>query len=86
MLTCEKSRPKTPSLISLHFANKIAVFFCQVGQNIKPQDDTPLSDMLGMNLEKHLDGLNAISAQVFIIKPCVLLNIKIKVIYVILLA
>ena len=62
------------------------VCFCQVGQNIKPQDDTPLSDMLGMNLEKHLDGLNAISAQVFIIKPCVLLNIKIYVIYVILLA
>ena len=39
-------------------------FILQIGVSIKPQDDTPLSDMLGMNLEKHLDELNAISAQV----------------------
>ncbi|XP_067934548.1 dynein axonemal heavy chain 3-like [Watersipora subatra] len=35
----------------------------KIGTSIKPQEDTPLSDMLGMNLEKHLDELNAISAQ-----------------------
>jgi len=36
----------------------------KLGRSIKPQEDTPLSEMLAMNLEKHLDELNAISAQV----------------------
>ncbi|KAF6040218.1 hypothetical protein EB796_001432 [Bugula neritina] len=35
----------------------------KVGHNLKPQEDTPLSDMLGLNLEKHLEELNAVSAQ-----------------------
>ena len=51
--------------VRLVLGNRYMLWFVlQIGVSIKPQDDTPLSDMLGMNLEKHLDELNAISAQV----------------------
>ncbi|ELT89912.1 hypothetical protein CAPTEDRAFT_157693, partial [Capitella teleta] len=35
----------------------------KVGFNLKPNDDTPLSDMLEMNLEKYLDEMTEISSQ-----------------------
>ena len=35
----------------------------QAGFNVKPNEDTPLSELLQLSLEKHLDELSLISSQ-----------------------
>ena len=46
-----------------YLASYITCLYLQAGFNVKPNEDTPLSELLQLSLEKHLDELSLISSQ-----------------------